>query len=276
MARAALLDEEERGNIALDSIVPAALTVAQRRQIVGKTPTSRQQEARLQRQFEAKLLSDQLQEPVATVAPVPLAAPLSPAAPIKPVPTTVPVAPALRASSLALPPPLPNDPFRNINVESPVPATVPNVDLTSRAPVFPVEPVLPPAPTPPTSAEILGRQARGAAISGLNTVADVGITKPLGIATGLARTVSGLGNRFVRRPISYARNIARDFVRGATTPLGVTNSQAAQFKTPTKENPVPVTQTSPDTEIDRTETSLASFGLSEDELTRRKKLFAGF
>jgi hypothetical protein len=199
----------------------------------------------------------------------------------KKAPTSVPVTPAMKATAPAVAPRInqldgltaqPVDPFRGITMESRPPMY--NTSLTRPGPVFPVEPTPPAAPT---RAELAGRTTR-------RVIGDVLSAIPKETTFGSSHAIAPAP---VEKPIIDVPRIASNFFRGfntaappatapPTTPAGVTNATAAQFQTPTKENPVPVTDTTPETNIDRSQTSLAKFGLSEDELTKRKRLFAGF
>jgi hypothetical protein len=62
----------------------------------------------------------------------------------------------------------------------------------------------------------------------------------------------------------------------APNPAGVSTASAAQFDKPTAETPLPGTDTTPDTNVDRAPTSITQFGVSPDELAKRKQRFAGF
>jgi hypothetical protein len=201
----------------------------------------------------------------------------------KKAPTSVPVTPAMRTVATTTPGPLNQlapspgtipasvlaDPFSGVNANSRPPMY--NTDLRRPGPVFPVE------PTPPSRAELAGRTTRRVLGNVLDAI-------PKETTFGSSHAIAPAP---VEKPIIDVPRIASNFFRGfntaappatppATTPAGVTNATAAQFQTPTKENPVPVTDTTPETNIDRSQTSLAKFGLSEDELTKRKRLFAGF
>jgi hypothetical protein len=180
-----------------------------------------------------------------TNAPVPPAA--QPLAQLAPGPGTIP------AKMLA-------DPFADVNLQSRPPL---NTSLGNSDPVFPI------APTPPGRAEMAGQTTR----------------RVLGNVLGAIPKETSFGSSHVTAPVQPAApildvpKIASNFFRGFNNPgpAGVTNATAAQFKTPTKENPLPGTDTTPATNIDKSEDSLAKFGLSEDELARKKKLaFSGF
>lgn len=198
----------------------------------------------------------------------------------KKAPTSVPVTPAMQVTAPAVTPRAnalngltaqPVDPFAGISLNSRPPAL--NTDITRPGPVFPVAPT---PPAQPSRAELAGRTTR-------RVIGDVLGAIPKETTFG-SSTIAPLP---VEKPIIDVPRIASNFFRGfntaappttapATTPAGVTNATAAQFQTPTKENPVPVTETSPETNIDQSQSSIAKFGLSEDELTKRKRLFAGF
>jgi hypothetical protein len=201
----------------------------------------------------------------------------------KKAPSSVPVTPAMRTvasnplnqlapSPGTIPANILADPFGSVNANSRPPMY--NTDLRRPGPVFPVEPTPPAAPS---RAELAGRTTRRV----LGNVLDAIPKESTFGSTHYTAPVQP------DAPIIDVPKIASNFFRGlntatppatapATTPAGVTNATAAQFQTPTKENPVPLTDTSPDTNIDRSQTSIAKFGLSEDELTKRKRLFAGF
>jgi hypothetical protein len=199
----------------------------------------------------------------------------------KKTPTSVPVTPAMQATAPAVVPRTnalngltaqPVDPFAGINLNSRPPML--NTDITRPGPVFPVTPT---PPAQPTRSEMAGRTTR-------RVLGDVLSAIPKESVFGTSR-VQPPATRDT--PIIDLPRITSNFFRGfntaappttapATTPAGVTNATAAQFQTPTKENPVPITETSPETNIDRSQSSIAKFGLSEDELTKRKRLFAGF
>jgi hypothetical protein len=184
--------------------------------------------------------------PVPPAAQAPVAQPL---AQLAPSPGTIP------AKMLA-------DPFGGVNAESRPPQF--NTSLGNSDPVFPI------APTPPGRAEVAGQTTR----------------RVLGNVLGAIPKETSFGSSHVTAPaqpdapILDVPKIASNFFRGFNNPgpAGVTNATAAQFKTPTKENPLPGTDTTPATNIDKSESSLAKFGLSEDELARKKKLamFGGF
>lgn len=168
----------------------------------------------------------------------------------------------------------PADPFGGINLESRPPAL--NTDITKAGPVFPVEQPAPVAPVQPTGAELAGQSVRNfltalpSRISKTFRSADV-----LGEANRPAPEES-LPNSTLANVATAASGFTRGLMQPAAT-AGVTNATAAQFQKPTTENPVPVTPTAPTANIDQSENSLAKFGLSEDELAKRKKLaFAGF
>lgn len=176
----------------------------------------------------------------------------------------------------------PVDPFGGINLESRPPAL--NTDITKAGPVFPVEPVAPVPPAQMTDAERIGAMAGQ---TGRQLVHNA-VTVPVSAAISTGKTIGSALNQNIVSPI--ARTIGNvkqglySAVRGVfggftqpQSPAGVTNATAAQFQTPTKENPIPVTPTAPTANIDQSDNSLAKFGLSEDELAKRKKLaFAGF
>lgn len=68
---------------------------------------------------------------------------------------------------------------------------------------------------------------------------------------------------------------------GASTEAGVSRSRAARIQQPTKANPVPVTPTSPEADIDETDNSVDRFGKLPSNLFSRKfgqakTAFAGF
>lgn len=182
---------------------------------------------------------------MAQAAQAPVAQPL---AQLAPSPGTIP------AKMLA-------DPFGDVNMQSRPP--IANTSLGNSDPVFPV------APTAPTRAELAGQTTR----------------RVLGNVLSAIPKDSVFGSSHVQAPvqpdapIANVPQIASNFFRGFNNPgpAGVTNATAAQFKTPTKENPLPGTDTTPATNIDKSDNSLAKFGLSEDELARKKKLaFSGF
>jgi hypothetical protein len=183
--------------------------------------------------------------PVPPAAQAPVAQPL---AQLAPSPGTIP------ARMLA-------DPFGNVNAESRPPQF--NTSLGNSDPVIPV------TPTAPTRAEVAGQTTR----------------RVLGNVLGAIPKETSFGSSHVTAPtqpdapLINIPQIASNFFRGFNNPgpAGVTNATAAQFTTPTKENPLPGTDTTPATNIDKSESSLAKFGLSEDELARKKKLaFSGF
>lgn len=155
------------------------------------------------------------------------------------------------------------DPFGDVNLQSPTRPPFANTSLGNSDPVFPV------APTPPGRAEVAGQTTR----------------RVLGNVLSAIPKESMFGSSQIQAPaqpdapLINVPQIASNFFRGFNNPgpAGVTNATAAQFTTPTKENPLPGTDTTPATNIDKSETSLAKFGLSEDELARKKKLaFSGF
>jgi hypothetical protein len=196
----------------------------------------------------------------------------------KKAPSSVPVTPAMqaavtpRANALNGLTAQPVDPFAGISLNSRPPML--NTDITRPGPVFPVAPTPPAAPS---RAELAGRTTR-------RVIGDVLGAIPKETTFGSSHTIAPAP---VEKPLIDVPRIASNFFRGfntatppvtapATTPAGVTNATAAQFQVPTKENPVPITETSPETKIDQSQSSLAKFGLSEDELTKRKRLFTGF
>lgn len=154
------------------------------------------------------------------------------------------------------------DPFGDVNLQSRPPQF--NTSLGNSDPVIPV------APTAPSRAEVAGQTTR-------RFIGDVLGAIPKESVWGTSR-VQPPPTRDT--PIMDVPKIASNFFRGFNNPgpAGVTNATAAQFTTPTKENPLPGTDTTPATNIDKSESSLAKFGLSEDELARKKKLamFGGF
>lgn len=162
----------------------------------------------------------------------------------------------------------PVDPFGGINLESRPPAL--NTDITKAGPVFPVEQPVAPPPVAPSGAEIAGANTR----------------RVIGNVLGAIPKESVFGSSVVApppadKPIIDIPQLASNFFKGFNqqpqNAAGVTNATAAQFQKPTTENPVPVTPTAPTANIDQSDNSLAKFGLSEDELAKRKKLaFAGF
>jgi hypothetical protein len=197
----------------------------------------------------------------------------------RPAPVSTPVTPAMRTAEPVLPvnrlnglTAQPADPFRDISLNSRPPML--NTDLTRPGPVFPVAPT---PPVAPSRAEVAGRTTRRVIGNVLDAI-------PKETTFGSSHAI---GPAPVQKPIIDVPRIASNFFRGFNTaapptttpdatPSGVTNATAAQFQKPTKENPVPITDTTPDTNIDRSQSSIASFGLSEDEQTKRKRLFAGF
>jgi hypothetical protein len=180
-------------------------------------------------------------------------------------PTNAPITPALR--QLETFPSVPTDPSANISLQSRPPQL--NTDLTKSGPVFPVEPK--PA-VPPSTAQSIGARAGELARSGIRTL----FTGPINAAVTAGKDVaSSLNRNLVSPTLDALAGAAGGFVSGFT-PRTATNASAAQFEKPTKENPVPVTPTTPNANIDRTDNSLANFGLSEDDITKRKLAFAGF
>jgi hypothetical protein len=110
---------------------------------------------------------------------------------------------------------------------------------------------------------------RGALKAGSFVNPEAPIAQPGGDTTGIASAVPA---------VKSAASAAGQFINagGSDVPAGVSNATAAQFQTPTKANPLPVTPTSPTPNIDKSDSSLSRFGYSEDELNRRKTAFAGF
>lgn len=153
------------------------------------------------------------------------------------------------------------DPFGDVNLQSRPPFA--NTSLGNSDPAFPV------APTAPTRAELAGQTTR-------RVIGDTLSAIPKDTSFGSSQVHAPAQPD---APIINIPQVASNFFRGFNNPgpAGVTNATAAQFKTPTKENPLPGTDTTPASNIDKSETSLAKFGLSEDELARKKKLaFSGF
>jgi hypothetical protein len=181
--------------------------------------------------------------PVPPAAQAPVAQPL---AQLAPSPGTIP------AKMLA-------DPFGSVDFNNVTRPPLANTSLGNSDPAFVI---------PPSRAEVAGQTTRrvlGNVLSAIpkdTTFGSSHVTAPVQPDT----------------PIIDVPKIASNFFRGFNNPglAGVTNATAAQFDKPTKENPLPGTDTTPATNIDRSENSLAKFGLSEDELNRKKRLFAGF
>lgn len=245
------------------AVRPATLSPAAQARILGTVPATGQTSAQVadQAAFDRSFGFEPTQSN-ATLTP-------------KKPPTNVPVTPAMRTMTPVAPRATaldgltaqPVDPFSGITLNSRPPVL--NTDITRAGPVFPVAPTPPVAPAPPSRAEVAGQTTR----------------RVIGDVLGAIPKETAFGSTVVHapaepdKPVLNIPRLASNFFRGfnsSASPAGVTNATAAQFQTPTKENPVPVTDTSPETKIDQSQSSLAKFGLSEDELTKRKRLFAGF
>jgi hypothetical protein len=82
----------------------------------------------------------------------------------------------------------------------------------------------------------------------------------------------------VRDAASAVPGVVNDVATGLgrTLPSGVSRSQVADFRQPTKANPIPVTPTSPVANVDKSQESISRFGLTEDEFAKNKLAFSGF
>lgn len=136
----------------------------------------------------------------------------------------------------------------------------------STGPVNPISAVslgaaLPPSPAYPLSAsERAGASVRNAGGEVAGFAANA-LISPVNIAKSAYNAVT--------QPVS-------DFVHGLTgSNASVSRGTAADFTTPTQANPLPGTPTSPSLNVDQGPSSLAKFGLSDDELKNRSQ-FAGF
>jgi hypothetical protein len=185
--------------------------------------------------------------PVATIAGVPVAA--------------APVAAAPGAGPLALLGQVPADPGFNATVAQPGVPRSPLDVLRGTAATSPVAPV-------PTGAEIAGASVRNAIGGAVNATgrAELG-------AFDAVTSAIGTGARAVARPFVAGFGAARGFARGAlgrTTAAGVSNASAAQFEQPTADNPIPTTETTPVSDIDRSDNAIAKFGKT------KRRQFSGF
>jgi hypothetical protein len=120
----------------------------------------------------------------------------------------------------------------------------------------------------------------GVARSPLDVLRGTAATSPVD-ATGRAElgafdavtSAIGTGARAVARPFVAGFGAARGFARGAlgrTTAAGVSNASAAQFEQPTADNPIPTTETTPVSDIDRSDNAIAKFGKT------KRRQFSGF
>jgi len=176
----------------------------------------------------------------------------------------------LNVLSTFAPPAGPN--VSNISVAGATPAPL-NTSLSSPGQVF---------PQPPTRAEKAGAAVRGALSATRGTVG-AGVQSFVRGERSAESAIGRADEAAVSPFIEQARQIGgavAGFGRGLlgrATQAGATNATAAQFQQPTaKSGGRPVTPTSPQFNIDRTDQSLGKFGLSDAEFSRRKLAFAGF
>jgi hypothetical protein len=231
---------------------------------MGFTPTTRTP-------GQQKLITDYLNPKPA--APTPAAAPAVPTIPgVKTQPT--PVVPTVAPQQSGGP----------LDVLSGVPGSDFNTTLASQPPRSPLDVLRGTGPTP-TPKSVPG-QASGSEIAGGATRFALGAAGSkvaqnyLGTGKGELAAWDSLkaSGRAIARPIAQGFGALRGFTRGlfGQSPAGVSNSSAAQFESPTKANPVPVTPTAPATNIDRSENAIGKFGVSDQEFKRRQLAFAGF
>lgn len=127
---------------------------------------------------------------------------------------------------------------------------------------------------PPTVAEQAGAATRAGFKRGVDTLGRLELNAADAV-TGTAGAVGRPVGGFLARGAGAVAGFTRGLL-GRSTPAGVSGSQAAGFTQPTAANPIPITPTSPQRNIDRTDNSLAKFGLSNAEFSRRKLAFSGF
>jgi hypothetical protein len=140
-----------------------------------------------------------------------------------------------------------------------------NTDLTSS------DPALARPPEPPGRAEMAGRTVRRVVGNVLGAIPKESVFGSSNYAAPPATSDT---------PIFDLPKAIAGFTRGMfgrQTEAGVSRSQVARIQQPTKENPVPVTDTTPAANIDDSKNAIQKFATDvTPDWTRRKFAFAGF
>ncbi len=216
-------------------------------------------------QRAARAVTNRSAVPAQQKALKPEAPAIAPAAPVRTAPATA-LAPVKTSGS-----PLdvlsgfaPTAPGQNVSVAGARPQL--NTDITSPGAVFPQQ---------PTGAERAGAATRSAIGRGVDVLGRKELAAA-DVVTGGLKTAGAAAASPVAKGFQAVTGFTRGLL-GRSTAAGATNASAAQFEQPTaKTGGRPVTPTSPQFNIDRSDQSLGKFGLSDAEFSRRKLAFAGF